>query len=217
MASNQKVLTYSRVSTAHHDQNPDVQVQELRRYCQARNWKITHEIVDHGFSGSTDNRPGLKTLFQLVRSRKVDTVVVPKLDRLFRSLKHLVITLEEFQTLGIEFVAIRDHLDYTTPSGRLFVQILGSLGEFERSLLRERTLLGLAHAKATGKRLGRPRLNNEDAIRKLRNRGLTYGQIEDRLKVSRGAIYRALNSTDVPKTPFEVPLKTSIKSGGEEV
>lgn len=157
-----KVVTYSRVSTAHHDQNPEIQIQELRRYCAARTWSIREELVDHGFSGASDNRPGLKKLLELVRSRKVDAVVVVKLDRLFRSLRHLVTTLDEFQSLKVQFVAIKDNVDYSTPSGRLFIQVLGSLAEFEKSLLRERTVMGLEYAKASGKILGRPRTSGSD-------------------------------------------------------
>src|SRR4051812_14621580 len=104
-----RVITYSRCSTAHHDQNPDVQVQELRRYCTARGWQIVDEVVDHGYSGGTDNRPGLKKLMTMVRSRDVDGVVVLKLDRLFRSLKHVITSLEEFESLGVQFVAIKDN------------------------------------------------------------------------------------------------------------
>lgn len=187
-----RVATYSRVSTSHHGQNPDVQVHELRRYCEARSWTVTHEIVDHGYSGGTDVRPGLKELFALVRSREVDVVVVVKLDRLFRSLKHLIVTLEEFQALGLLFVATKDNVDYSTPAGRLFVQVLASLAEFEKGLLRERTVMGLMHARAQGKRLGRPRLNKELEIQRLKARGLSYRQIESELNISRGSIQRAL-------------------------
>lgn len=187
-----KVATYSRVSTSHHGQNPEVQVHELRRYCAARGWVVTEEIVDHGFSGGTDVRPGLKKLLAMVKAREVDAVVVVKLDRLFRSLKHLVVTLEEFQALGVQFVAVKDNVDYTTPAGRLFVQMLGSLAEFEKSLLRERTMMGLAHARAQGKRLGRPRLGQDEEIQRLRARGLSYREIEVQLGVSKGTIHRAL-------------------------
>lgn len=128
-----KVVTYSRVSTSHHEQNPDVQVHELRRYCEARGWTIVEEVVDKGYSGGTDKRPGLSRLQCLVRSRQVDCVVVLKMDRLFRSLKHLVVTLDEWQALGIQFVATNDAVDFTTPSGRLLIGILGSLSEFEKS------------------------------------------------------------------------------------
>lgn len=196
---NIRVATYSRVSTSHHGQNPEVQVHELRRYCQARGWDIIHEVVDHGFTGSTTARPGLKQLLDLVSNRQVDVVVVVKMDRLFRSLKHLVSTLEEWQALGVQFVSTKDNIDYTTPSGRLLAQILGSLAEFEKSLLVERTIMGLDHARRTGKILGRPKTRDDQKIIELRNKGLSYTAIQKELGVSRGSIFRALHA--VPKTP----------------
>lgn len=195
-----RVATYSRVSTADKGQNPEVQTHELRRYCEARGWTIVHELVDHGHSGSTSNRPALKELMALVHSRKVDAVIVVKLDRLFRSLKHLVTSLDEFHALGVTFVAVRDSLDYSTPSGRLMAQILGSLAEFEKSLLVERTKMGIAHARATGIRLGRPRLNQETEVLKLRKLGHTYRSIAKKLGISRGSVQRALQSP-ILKTP----------------
>lgn len=161
------VATYTRVSTNKREQKPEVQVQELRRYCKARRFKVTHEIMDRA-TGSTDERPGLKRLLKLVRAREVDAVIVVKLDRLFRSLKHLVNTLSEFEALGVKFIATRDQVDLTTPAGRMFVQILGSLAEFERELIRERVILGLDHARANGKVLGRPRVNDYERVRTLR-------------------------------------------------
>jgi DNA invertase Pin-like site-specific DNA recombinase len=173
-----KTLIYARVSTSHHDQRPELQINELRKWCEARGWQITIEIIDHGFSGATDNRPGLKRLLTAVREKEVDAVVVLKLDRLFRSLKHLVTTLEEFEKLKIQFVAVKDNVDYSTPSGRFFVQILGSLGEFERSLLRERTIMGLDHARSLGKVLGRPRLHDQEKIFSLHQEGKSYRDIQ---------------------------------------
>lgn len=214
-----KIVTYSRVSTSHKDQKPEVQVEELRRYCAARGWVIAHEIVDHGYSGGTDSRPGLKRLMELVRSREVDCVVVVKLDRLFRSLKHLVTVLEEMQALKVLFVATKDNVDYSTPSGRLFVQVLGSLSEFERALVRERTLMGLAHARAKGKVLGRPRTGPESQIRELRAAGNSYRSIRRQLGCAMGTIQRALAGVQITPsktgtaTPSEVPEKTGSGHG----
>ena len=191
-----KIATYSRVSTSHHDQNPEVQVAELRRYCSSRQWQISEEIVDHGYSGSTDQRPGLKRLMVLVRSGAIDVLVVVKMDRLFRSLKHLVTTLDEFNDLGVQFIATKDNVDYSTPSGRLFVQVLGSLAEFEKSLLRERTLIGLNFARAAGKRLGRPSLHQAEQIRELRSQGLSYRHIAKK-GFSMGSISRALSGAPI--------------------
>jgi DNA invertase Pin-like site-specific DNA recombinase len=189
-----KVATYSRVSTDDKGQNPEVQAHDLRRYCEARGWTIAHEIVDHGYSGGSDKRPGLKKLMDLAKAREIDVVVTVKLDRIFRSLKNLIVLLDEWQALGVEFVATRDSIDYTTPSGRLFAQILGSLAEFEKSLLRERTLMGLAFARSQGKKLGRPKKRDDAAILSLHREGLSYSQIQKRLGVSRPAIHRALKA-----------------------
>ena len=185
------VATYSRVSTNKREQKPEVQVSELRRYCKARGFKVLHEIVDRA-NGGGDDRPGLKRLLALVRAREVDAVLVVKMDRLFRLLKHLINTLSEFEALGVKFIATRDQVDLTTPAGRMFVQILGSLAEFERALIRERVMLGLEHARNQGKRLGRPKVNDDQAVRKLRLEGLSYQTIQRRLGVSKGAVCRAL-------------------------
>lgn len=194
-----QVATYSRVSTQRADQKPEVQVQELRRYCKARGFKIAHELVDRA-TGSTDERAGFKKLMGLVRSREVDAVIVVKLDRLFRSLKHLVNTLSEFEALGVKFIATKDQVDLTTPAGRLFIQILGSLAEFERELIRERVLLGLDHARRSGKVLGRPKVNDDERIRALRSSGLSYRKIEKQLGISSGAVWRALQNVEKAKT-----------------
>ena len=195
-----KVATYSRVSTRHREQKPEVQVGELRRYCKARRFKITHEIVDRA-KGGTDDRPGFKQLMALVRAREVDAVIVVKLDRLFRSLKHLVNTIAEFEALGVKFIATRDQVDLTTPAGRMFVQILGSLAEFERELIRERILLGLDHARSQGKRLGRPKETDDQAVRVLRAKGLSYQQIQRQLGASKGAVCRAIRVMPKKRLP----------------
>jgi DNA invertase Pin-like site-specific DNA recombinase len=211
-----KALTYSRVSTADKGQNPEVQAAELRRYCVAREWAITEEIVDHGYSGGTDQRPGLKRLMALVRSRKVDVVVVAKMDRLFRSLKHLVTTLDEFSALGVQFVSIGDQIDLTTAGGRLMLHLLGAFGEFERALIRERTMAGLAYARSQGKKLGRPITRPDDAILQLRSEGASYTAIQRKLGVSRPAIRRALLAAAAAstKTPKNQHGKTSSNRGG---
>lgn len=194
-----RTAIYARVSTRHHDQNPQVQIEELRSFCAARGFEITEELVDHGFSGSNDDRPALKRLLNLVRSREVDAVVVLKMDRLFRSLKHLITSLEEFQALGVAFIAVKDSVDYTTPTGRLFVQVLGSLAEFERSLLIERTLLGLAHARRKGVQLGRPRTSDPIEIRRLRAQGMSYREIRRETGASMSSITEATRAAR--KTP----------------
>lgn len=175
MLRDNKAIIYARCSTSHHDQNPEVQLQELRRYCKARELEIIDEISDHGYTGKNDKRPGLKKLMSMVRAREADVIVIVKLDRLFRSLKHLVVTLQEFYDLGIKIIAIKDQIDSTTAHGKLMIHMIGAFSEFEASLIRERTIAGVEYARSKGKLIGRPTtvgtLNDE--ILELRANGLT--------------------------------------------
>lgn len=200
-----RVLLYARVSTAHHDQNPEVQLHELRKYCESRGWIVIKEIVDHGFSGGTDKRPGIQELLRIVSAGEVDCICVSKLDRLFRSLRHLVTALDDFQSKGIAFVAVKDAVDYTSPSGRLFAQILGSLAEFEKTLCRDRTLAGLHYAKhVKGKTLGRRRTRNDKAIRQLANQGQSQSAIAKILGYSRKTVQRSLAEAATNGSPNEL-------------
>jgi DNA invertase Pin-like site-specific DNA recombinase len=149
-----KAAIYARVST--FDQEPENQLRELRRYVEARGWTAV-EHVDKGISGAKDRRPALDVLLSDARRRRFDVVVVWRLDRLGRNLRHLIILLEELQALGIAFVSLNEGIDATTPAGKLQMHILGAIAEFERARIAERVKAGLQRARAQGKRLGRPR------------------------------------------------------------
>jgi putative DNA-invertase from lambdoid prophage Rac len=149
-----KAAIYARVST--FDQEPENQLQELRRYAEARGW-TGQEYVDRGVSGAKDRRPALDALIADAKRRKFDVLVCWRLDRLGRNLRHLVTLLEDFQSIGIAFVSLGEGIDCTTPAGKLQLHILAALAEFERERIRERVLAGLARARTQGKRLGRPR------------------------------------------------------------
>ena len=115
------------------------------------------EFIDHGVSGSRESRPALDRMLADARRRKIDAVVVWSLARLGRSLKHLVLVLDELHGLGVTLTSIKEGLDWSTPSGRLQAQLLAMIAEFEKSRIQERVRAGLQRAKAQGKRLGRPR------------------------------------------------------------
>jgi len=205
-----RVLIYSRVSTV--GQNPQIQIAELKRYCDARQWQIVEDVSDAGFTGGNDKRPGLQKLLVMARTRQIDVVIVVKLDRLFRSLKHLVTTLQEFSDLGIEFISLNDQIDLTTASGRLMLHILAAFSEFEKSLIVERTLMGIAHARSQGKRLGRPPVADANKIRELRVKGLSYRKIMKELGLTMGTVSRALEQAapeSSPKTENNEEVKTS--------
>ena len=189
-----RVVLYSRVSTSHHDQNPEVQLHDLRRYCEGRGWTVVKEIADHGFSGGSGKRPGLQDLLRMVDSGEADCICVTKLDRLFRSLRQLVTALDDFQSKGVAFVAVKDAVDYTSPAGKLFTQILGSLAEFEKALVRERTIAGLHYVKTVkGVKLGRPKSEHNLALMtQLRSQGLSVREIAKLLGVSHSTVAREL-------------------------
>ena len=145
---------YARVST--NDQTAENQLLELRRYCEARGWTAA-EYVDTGISGAKDRRPALDRLIADARRRRFDVLVVWRLDRLGRDLKHLITLLDELTATGIAFTSLNEGIDTTTPAGRLQLHLLGAIAEFERDRIRERVYAGLQRARAQGKRLGRPR------------------------------------------------------------
>jgi DNA invertase Pin-like site-specific DNA recombinase len=134
-----KAAIYARVSTL--DQEPENQLQELRRCVQARNWTAV-EYVDRGMSGAKDRRPALDQLLIDARRRRFDVLVCWRLDRLGRNLKHLITSLDELQVLAVAFVSLAEGIDATTPAGKLQIHILGAIAEFERERIRERVLAG---------------------------------------------------------------------------
>jgi len=154
-----RVALYGRVSTLDKGQDVNLQLNELREYSTRRNWHVAGEYVDSGVSGAKESRPELNRLMADAKKRRFDVVAVWKLDRFGRSLKHLVMTLADLESLGIAFVSLRDGFDLSTPSGRLMFQIIGAMGEFERNLIRERVRAGMAHAKSKGRKLGRARVH----------------------------------------------------------
>src|SRR5712691_9309996 len=147
---------YARVST-NNGQDPEMQLRELREYCQRRGWKLAGEYVDAGISGAKDSRPELNRLMADAHRRNLDAVVVWKFDRFARSVSHLLRALETFRSLGIEFVSLSEQVDTSTPTGKMIFTVLGAVAELERSLIAERVRAGLRNARAKGRRLGRPR------------------------------------------------------------
>ena len=187
-----RVALYARVSTL-NGQDPEMQLSEFREYAARRGWTITSEYVDQGVSGAKESRPKLNELMADAHRRKFDAVLVWKIDRFGRSLKHLVNALADLCAYGVAFISFRDNLDLSTPSGRLMFQIIGAMAEFERSLIQERVKAGLRNARAKGKKFGRPRAQ-VDALRvsELRRDGLSWSQVCRTLNVSKGSAQRSV-------------------------
>ena len=183
-----RVGIYARVSTV-NGQSPEMQLIELREYASRRGWTIFREYVDQGVSGCRESRPELNRLMTDAHQRKIDAVLVWKIDRFGRSLKHLVNSLADLSAYGVAFISLRDNLDLSAPSGRLMFQIIGAMAEFERSLIQERVRAGLRNAILKGKTLGRPRrIVNGDQMARLREQGASFREIAKAVGASPGTV-----------------------------
>src|SRR6266852_3821060 len=183
------VALYARVSTL--DQNCEVQLEDLRRYASKR-FASHFEYIDIGVSGAQRHRPQLDILMKDARKRRFDVVLVWKFDRFARSLKHLIESLDEFSALGIDFVSLTEGIDTTTPAGQLLFHIVGAVAQFERDLIVERVRAGMAHARAMGKRIGRPRAEVDvPSVVSLRNQGQSWRKIAHVLNVPVSRVRRA--------------------------
>jgi DNA invertase Pin-like site-specific DNA recombinase len=187
-----RVALYARVSTL-NNQDPEMQLSELREYAGRRGWQIVEEFTDQGVSGCKESRPALNRLMGDACRRRFDAILVWKIDRFGRSLKHLVNALAELAALGVAFISLRDNLDLSTPSGRLMFQIIGAMAEFERALIQERVRAGLRNARNKGKKLGRPRVTvDASKIAFLRTQGRSWAEIVAEMGVGKGTAQRAL-------------------------
>jgi DNA invertase Pin-like site-specific DNA recombinase len=148
------LVIYCRTSMT--DQNTETQRMALMDYCQRMGYVITDEYIDNGWSGKNQNRPQFERLLSDIRAGKVNCVLVYKLDRIGRSLQHLISLFAEFKNRNVDFISLTQQIDTQTPEGKMFWQLLGVFAEYERELIVSRTRAGLERAKREGKRLGRP-------------------------------------------------------------
>src|ERR1035441_8070364 len=203
---------YCRVSTT--DQNCEMQLRELREYISRRDWKNAGEYVDTGFSGAKVNRPALDRLMADAAQRKFDCIVVYKIDRFGRSVLHLNQQLAALTSYGVRFIATSQSLDTDekNPTSRLLLQILASVAEFEREMIRERTLSGIKAAQAAGKVVGRPkRVFRRDEVVRLRDEeGLSWRAIGKKLGIP------AMTAVDSYRSSLSEPVIAEMPiSGGK--
>lgn len=196
------VAIYARVSTG--EQNPEAQLLALREYASRRGFSIYKEYVDH-VSGDVERRRAkrqndraYRELMEDASRRSFDCVLVWKYDRFARSLSILVAALQQFSTLGIDFISYTQNIDTTTAMGRLFYHVIGSFSEFERELIVERVRAGLANARAKGKSLGRPKDRNAELrILALRKQGFSLREIAQREERSASGVLQILRRATV--------------------
>ncbi len=188
-----RVAIYSRVST--QDQKTlEMQIEKCEEYAAARGWEVTHKVSEIG-SGAK-KREKREALLKLCRQRKIDVLIVWKLDRWGRSVPDIVSTLQELQILGVQFVSITEALDFTTPIGRAMSGLLAVFAEFERDMLSERVKAGVNEARLKGKILGRPATvrDQKEEIERLWKKHGNKSLIARKLGVSRRSIGRIVRN-----------------------
>ena len=189
-----RAVIYARVSTT--DQTCEMQLRELREYCQHRDWRVVNEYVDSGWSGSKASRPELDRLMQDARQRRIDCIVVWKLDRWGRSLIHSLQSVQELASLGVRFIAITQNIDTdeSNPMSRFLLHIFGAFAEFEREMIRERVRAGVKNARRKGKQLGRRRaVFDRSRAREMHEGGASVREIATALNVGAGPIHRLVS------------------------
>jgi DNA invertase Pin-like site-specific DNA recombinase len=180
------IVTYTRVST--RGQDTALQQAALDQYCQAHGFRIVNQYTDVA-TGSNTDRPGLQALMDCLHNHQAQAVVVYKLDRLGRSLRDLLRIVDEFRSLGVDFVSMHESIDTSSPTGKLMFHLIASLSEFEREMINGRCAAGRERALAEGVQFGRPRRNVDvDAILRRAAAGVPIAQIARIHKVSRGVV-----------------------------
>src|SRR5262249_21777555 len=191
-----------------HGQDPETQLIALREYAGHRGMTVTDEYVDVGISGAKDRRPELDRLMADARRRRFDAVLVARFDPFARSTKHLLLALEEFSSVGIDFVSLNESIDTSTPMGKMIFTVIGAVAEMERSLILERVMMWLERARRQGKQVGRPRaIVDRDQVRSLRIAGRSTRNIAGTLGVSKDTVRKILLDMDQTAHPHAANVK----------
>jgi DNA invertase Pin-like site-specific DNA recombinase len=189
---NKRVTIYARVSTK--DQHPENQINQLKVFANNRKWNIVN-IYEEKASGTKNNRPKFQRLLDDVQKRKTDAVLVWKLDRFARSTRELLNRLDEFRSLGVEFISYTENIDTTTPAGKGLFSMVAVFAEFENDIRSERIKAGMQRAKENGKHIGRPTINNLviTKIKEFKKQGIADIDIIRKTKVSRNTLKKYID------------------------
>lgn len=171
-----RVAVYARVSTSDKEQDPETQLMALRDYCGALNIIVHDTYIDKAAANDIAHRTEWRRLLDDAAKRKFKVVLVFKLDRAFRSVKHMHDTLSAWELVGVDFTSIKENFDTSTAIGRLILNLLAALAEFELELIRERVKAGMDRARRQGKKIGRPKVTDRKGFN---NR---FGAVLERLR-----------------------------------
>jgi DNA invertase Pin-like site-specific DNA recombinase len=211
-----RAALYIRVSTI--DQHPETQLHDLRQFASQRGLQIVKEYTDHGFSGTKARRPALDELMEDARRHKFDVLMVWSIDRLARSTKHLLQTLDELNGRGIQFLSQREAIDTEGPLGRAIIVIVSAMAELERCIMIERVRAGMRRAKIEGRRIGRAPLNvNRVVLLRDRERGLSLNQLAKAHGISKASVCRVLREEKEGVSRGFVPTDPALSEPKEVV
>jgi len=177
-----------------------MQTRELAAYCERRGWAVFDTYVDNGVSGKRDSRPALNRLMSDAHARRFDVVVCWRFDRFSRSVSHLCRALETFHALKIDFISMIEQIDTTTPAGTFVFHVLAAVAQSERETNAERVRAGLRHARAKGKRIGRPKVVVDVMrIKSLRAAGYSWRETARQMGISIGTAFAAAQAHEEPE------------------
>lgn len=197
MTTKNRIAIYARVST--DEQSADAQLRDLREYVNNRGWNQAQEYIDEGISGSKDSRPAWNELWDAIQKGRTKTLVVHALDRLGRSLPHLVQIITTCVDKNVNLVSFRENLDLSTAQGRMIAGIFSVLAEYELAMIRERTRCGMRAAKARGSQIGpRKRFFDKERATQLRDEGWGQIKIAKELGVGVGRVNKWIREEYVP-------------------
>ena len=190
-----RAALYCRVSTV--DQHPETQLGELRQFAANRGFQVVGEYTDHGFSGTKARRPELDRMMDDARRHKFDVCLVWSCDRLARSTKHLLQTIDELNGMGIQFLSQREAIDTEGPLGRAIIVIVSAMAELERCIIIERVRAGMRRARLEGRQIGRARLDiDRKQIVQDRRSGMSLTQVAKRHNISRASVCRLMKGAN---------------------
>jgi DNA invertase Pin-like site-specific DNA recombinase len=189
-----RTALYCRVSTI--DQHPETQLSELRQFAANKGFQVVGEYIDHGYSGARARRPELDRMMDDARRHRFDVLLVWSCDRLARSTKHLLQTIDELNGMGVQFLSQREAIDTEGPLGRAILVIVSAMAELERCIIIERVRAGMRRARLEGRQIGRARLdiNREQVIRDRRS-GMSLTQVANKHGISRASVCRLMKES----------------------
>lgn len=189
------VCLYLRCSTS--SQETEIQRTDLNQYITTRGWLVFNVYEDLAYTGTNTERPAFQQMLKDAKAGKFSAIVVWRLDRFGRSIRDIVLHLQDLHDFGVDFVSLKENLDFGTASGRLMFHLIAAFSEFECATIRQRVQAGVRAKIAKTGRWGRAKSRDDDTIRKLRDKGMSIRQIARELRIAPTTVRRGLEGEPI--------------------